>query len=59
MKKLTLEIDSLLVETFQVNPAVAELRGTVQGNSTDGVGCPKSYPYHCLTQPISRGCGRA
>jgi hypothetical protein len=58
MKKLTLAIDTLHVETFQVDPAVAELRGTVQGAfSTDGVGCPKSYPYHCFPQPVSSGCG--
>jgi hypothetical protein len=57
MKKLALEIDSLTVETFEVDPAVAELRGTIHGaDSTDGAGCPKSYPYHCLPQP-SRGCG--
>ncbi len=57
MKKLTLEIDALRVESFQVDPAVAELRGTVQGaGSTDGVGCPKSYPFHCLPQPMTPGC---
>jgi hypothetical protein len=57
MKKLTLEIETLSVESFQVDPAVAELRGTVQGaDSTDGAGCPDSYPFHCLPQ-FSRGCG--
>lgn len=58
MKKLTLQIDALQVETFQVDPAVAEQRGTVEAHSTDGAGCPKSYPYHCLPQP-TRGCGMA
>jgi hypothetical protein len=57
MKKLTLEIEALSVETFQVDNAVDALRGTVQAaGSTDGAGCPKSYPFHCLPQPWSDSC---
>lgn len=57
MKKLTLEIDALRVETFQVDSALAELRGTVQGaGSTDGVGCPKSYPFDCGPARPTSGC---
>jgi len=57
MKKLTLDVDSLHVETFQADPAVAGVRGTVQGASTDGVGCPKSYPYYCPPQRPTVACG--
>lgn len=56
MKKLTLEIDALQVETFQVDSAAAEQRGTVQAHSTDGVGCPKSYPFACGPARPTVGC---
>lgn len=57
MKKLSLQIDALRVESFEVDPAVAVVRGTVQGaGSTDGGGCPKSYPFYCFPQPLSGGC---
>ena len=56
MKKLTLDVDALCIESFEADENVEALRGTVQGaDSTDGAGCPKSYPYHCLPQ-LSRGC---
>lgn len=57
MKKLVLDLDALSVESFEADSTVAELRGTVRGaDSTDGAGCPKSYPFHCLPQPVSDSC---
>lgn len=57
MKKLSLRLDALRVESFQVDAAVAELRGTIQGaGSTDGAGCPNSYPFRCPPQPWSASC---
>lgn len=56
MKKLTLEIDALHVETFQVDPAMAWQRGTVQGAG--------SYTYdlscetHCMPVPMTHGACR-
>lgn len=56
MKKLTLQIDALCVETFQVDPAVAALRGTVQGAvTTDDTDIRESYPAYCQPQPWTEG----
>lgn len=36
---------------------VAALQVTIQGaESTDGAGCPKSYPYYCGPQRPTVGC---
>lgn len=56
MKKLVLDLDSLAVESFEADAVTAGQRGTVEARSTDGAGCPKSYPFHCLPQPWSEGC---
>ena len=57
MKKLTLDLDALCLESFEVDEAAAALRGTVQGaDSTATDGCPGSYPFHCVPQ-FSRNCG--
>lgn len=53
MKKLTLEIDALRVESFQVDPAVADVRGTVHGAAvtTDANTFPGSqYVSNCMPQ---------
>ncbi len=58
MKKLTLQIDALRVESFQVDPAVADVRGTVQGAAvtTDANTIPASqYMSNCLAQPWTEG----
>jgi hypothetical protein len=55
MKKLTLDLEALRLESFDVDTAPSAL-GTVHGaDSTVTDGCPGSYPFHCLPQP-SRGC---
>jgi hypothetical protein len=55
MKKLTLELEMLDVESFCLDDAPGA-QGTVLGaESTATDGCPASYPFHCLPQP-SRGC---
>jgi hypothetical protein len=55
MKKLTLDLEALRLESFDVDTAPDAL-GTVHGaDSTATDGCPGSYPFHCLPQP-SRGC---
>ncbi|HYW12393.1 MAG TPA: hypothetical protein VE871_10550 [Longimicrobium sp.] len=56
MKKLTLDIDALHVETFQVDPAVADVRGTVHGAvTTDDNTIPRSHLSNCLPQPWTEG----
>jgi hypothetical protein len=55
VKKLTLDLEALCLESFDVDAAPDAL-GTVHGaDSTATDGCPGSYPFHCLPQP-SRGC---
>ncbi|HEX6040625.1 hypothetical protein [Longimicrobium sp.] len=56
MKKLVLDLDSLAVESFEADAVTAGQRGTVEARSTDGVGCPKSYPYYCGPQRPTVGC---
>jgi hypothetical protein len=57
MKKLTLDVDALRIESFHTEDALYAAGGTVHGaDSSAGDGCPNSYPFHCLPQP-SRGCG--
>ncbi|HYW12394.1 MAG TPA: hypothetical protein VE871_10555 [Longimicrobium sp.] len=56
MKKLALQIDSLRVDSFPVDAAVAGLRGTVQGAAHD-------TNYHscmsfCVPDPVSEGICR-
>jgi hypothetical protein len=58
MKKLTLDVEMLCLESFDV-AETADVHGTVHGaDSTVGDGCPNSYPYHCLPQvtSIEAGC---
>ena len=51
MKKLTLRLDSLRVESFQASPEPAPGRGTVHGYSDPVYGCVKTQgttcPYTC------------
>lgn len=55
MKKLTLDLDKLAVDSFQADAATAELRGTVRGaGTTDG----DSYVYYCVPKPFTEGCGK-
>ena len=54
MKKLTLEIDALQVEAFQVDPAMAGPRGTVQGYFSNELSCVNQ----CVPVPLTHGeCG--
>lgn len=51
MKKLTLNVDTLRVEQFQVLPAATQARGTVRGHETDeGTSC---YWAYCTGAPIT------
>ena len=51
MKKLTLNVEALRVEQFQVLPAAVEARGTVRGHETDeGTSC---YWHFCNDAPIT------
>ncbi len=57
MKKLTLQIDTLRVESFPMDAAVAGLRGTVQGAAS------ATYNEHscmsfCVPDPMSEGICR-
>ncbi|HST62130.1 MAG TPA: hypothetical protein VLK84_25735 [Longimicrobium sp.] len=57
MKKLTLEIETLRVESFSVDAAVAGLRGTVQGAAS------ATYNEHscmsfCVPDPMSENVCR-
>src|SRR5215213_1814215 len=61
MKKLTLEIDALRVETFDVEAIEPLLRGTVHGqgvtrlqsNCASCGGDCSSYPYNCFCTEVA------
>ena len=56
MKKLTLDLDELRLESFDVDDAPEALRGTVRGaDSTATDGCPGSYPFYC-PPVLTPGC---
>lgn len=56
MKKLTLQIDALRVESFQVDAAMAGLRGTVQGAATNTN--EHSCMSFCVPDPVSEAACR-
>ena len=54
MKKLSLRLDELKVETFDPAAAAVEPRGTVRGNAdTDVPCCTASCGGTCGAQPLS------
>jgi hypothetical protein len=54
MKKLTLDLDKLAVDSFEADAATAGVRGTVLGaGTTDG----DSYVNYCVPKPFTEGCG--
>ncbi|HEX8242436.1 MAG TPA: hypothetical protein VF541_03025 [Longimicrobium sp.] len=59
MKKLTLDLEALRLESFDVADT-EDVQGTVFGaDSTVTDGCPNSYPYHCVPQVTSVAAGCA
>ena len=59
-KKLTLKIESLRIERFEVQPAADAARGTVHGFETQPCGPVGTYtePYRfCYPAPISEPPG--
>lgn len=46
-RKLTLDVDTLAVKSFETDETTVSLRGTVQGNAKEGPGCPWSQPLSC------------
>jgi hypothetical protein len=57
MKKLSLKLDDLRVDTFQTSDGSAA-RGTVVGNAPTVVGntCTPSCPYTCGIIPQTENC---
>jgi hypothetical protein len=57
MKKLSLKLDDLRVDTFQTS-AESAARGTVVGNAPTVVGntCAASCPYTCGIVPQTETC---
>ena len=55
MKKTTLDLDTLAVESFAAAPAALEPRGTVRGNEATGNDCSNIGGCGC-TRAIT-GCG--
>jgi hypothetical protein len=55
MKKLTLKIDELHVESFRVDSDDAVIRGTVFGQSGQIYTCPDSVRM-CIVGPSESGC---
>ena len=57
MKKLTLKLDDLRVETFQTSAESAR-RGTVLGHGPTAIGntCDPSCPYTCGIVPQTADC---
>lgn len=56
MKKLTLDLDSLRLDSFAPVDTPEAKGGTVRGfDSTATDGCPGSYPFHCPPQ-LTHGC---
>ena len=59
MKKISLHLDSLLVESFETTPADTAERGTVRGHATD----TSCYERHCTCDETAGvecetdGCG--
>jgi hypothetical protein len=55
-KKLSLELDSLSIESFATTPAARDARGTVRGNDSEGeidvpVPTPPVYGDACTCSP--------
>ena len=57
MKKLTLRLDDLRIDTFQTSNEAAA-RGTVVGNAPTVIGntCNASCPYTCGIIPQTENC---
>jgi hypothetical protein len=57
MKKLTLKLDDLRVDTFQTSTEAGE-RGTVAGHAPTVIGntCSPSCPYTCGIVPDTNNC---
>lgn len=57
MKKLSLDLDTLVVEGFATDAAGDDLRGTVRGNADDFTAdekCPQAVTYTCGTTAAPR-----
>ncbi len=61
-KKLTLKVEELRIEEFQMEPAVAGVRGTVRGYTYGPAACGDpsdpvySNPCYCNEAPITFTC---
>ena len=47
-RKLTLDMDTIKVNTFAMHEKQVELRGTVQALEKEGPACPWSQPFSCV-----------